>query len=260
MNDPVRLTQLGAVAEITLDRPKVNAIDTATSRALAAAFISVRDDPSIRCAILTGAGRVFSAGWDLKAASAGEHEGLDQGPGGFAGLTELFDLYKPVVAAVNGPAIGGGFELALACDLIVAAEHATFALPEAGLGVMADAGGVQRLPRRLPHHLAMELLLTGRPLTAAEAHHHGLANRIAPGAEVLDVARELAAQIADGAPLTVQAVKQVVLGTEGMPLPQAFAAVRGGLFPLYPAMLRSEDHAEGPRAFAEGRKPIFRGR
>ncbi len=147
MENPIRVDRRGHVLEVTLDRPKANAIDVATSRVMGETFVALRDDPELRVAIITGAGeRFFCAGWDLKAGHEGEHERMDYGPGGFAGLTELWDLDKPVIAAVNGIAFGGGFELALACDLIVAADHAEFAMPEARIGNLADAGGVQRAP------------------------------------------------------------------------------------------------------------------
>jgi crotonobetainyl-CoA hydratase len=262
MSSAVRTMRNGKVLEITLDRPKVNAIDRATSVALGNAFVAFRDDPDLLVAIVTAAGeRIFSAGWDLKAAAfEGENESQDFGPGGFAGLTELFDLNKPVIAAVNGRAIGGGFELVLACDLVVAAAHADFSLPEARVGVVADAGGVQRLPRRLPYALAMELLLTGRSLMAEEALHHGLINAVVPADGVLPEARRLAEIIADGAPLTIQATKELVQGLAGMTVPEAFRSTRERRFPVHARMLESEDHEEGPRAFAEGREPVWKGR
>ena len=168
--DPVTLTAADGILEILFDRPPVNAINADTSRRLGQVFAAFRDDPTLRVAIVTAPGdRIFSAGWDLKAASAmgpAETAALDIGPGGFAGITRMFDLNKPVIAAVNGRAIGGGVELALACDLIVMAEGADFSLPEAARGVVADAGGLQRLPRRLPYHVAMDLLLTGRRMPA----------------------------------------------------------------------------------------------
>src|SRR5262249_36547342 len=160
--------------------------------------------------------RFFSAGWDLKdAASGGE---TDHGPTGFAGLPEIFDLNKPVIAAVNGMAVGGGFELALACDLIVAAEDVEFFLPEAAIGVIPDGGGWLRLPRRLPLGIAMEVMLTGRRLSAAEGLHFGLVNQVVPREQLMSEARALAARIVAAAPLSVMAIKAVVASTYGLPL------------------------------------------
>ncbi len=262
MTDPIRTAEHDGILEIVLDRPKANAIDAATSRRMGEVFVRFRDDPALRVAIITGAGdKIFSAGWDLKAAATGAlSEDSDYGPGGFAGLTELFDLDKPVIAAVNGLAIGGGFELAMACDLIVAAEHAAFALPETQIGVAADAGGLQRLPRQLPYRVALELLLLGRRMPAAEALHHGLINAVAPAGQVMERARDWARMIVDGAPLSVRAIKEVLRDSEKMSVAEAFQAIRERRFPVHAAMLRSEDHAEGPRAFAEKRKPNWKGR
>jgi crotonobetainyl-CoA hydratase len=262
MSDGVRTLCNGPVLEITLDRPKANAIDARMSIALGEIFAGFRDDAALKVAILTGAGeKIFSAGWDLKAAAAqGESESTYQGVGGFAGLTELFDLDKPVIAAVNGTAVGGGFELALACDLIVAVESANFFLPETSVGVVADAGGVQRLPRRLPHCIAMDLLLTGRHMAAREAAHYGLVNYVTSREQLLVRARELAHVIAAGAPLAVRAIKEMVRGMEGMTVEQAMRATRARSFPVYARLLESEDHREGPRAFAEKRQPVWQGR
>jgi len=224
-------------------------------------FAAFRSDDALRVAIVTAQGRLFSAGWDLKAAAErGESESTYQGVGGFAGLTEVFDLDKPVIAAVNGLAVGGGFELALACDLIVAAQGAEFCLPETSVGVVADAGGVQRLPRRLPHAIAMDMLLTGRRMGAAEALHHGLVNYVVPADELMSRARLLARGIAEGAPLSVRAIKEMVRAMETLSVEQAMEATRARRFPTYSRVLKSEDHREGPRAFAEKRKPIWRGR
>lgn len=262
MSDAVLTTEANGVLEITLNRPKANAIDAATSRELGEIFTRLRDDDSLKVAIVAASGdRIFSAGWDLKAAAEqGESESDDYGVGGFAGLTAMFDLDKPVIAAVQGVAIGGGFEIALAADIVVAAEEASFALPETSIGVMADAGGVQRLPRRVPHNVAMDMLLTGRRMDAAEAKHWGLVNYVVPRAELMDKARAIARTIADGAPLSVRAIKQVVRGIEAMSVKDAFAAMQNGTFPTYSQMLTSDDHLEGPRAFAEKRAPVWTGR
>ena len=251
----------GGVLTVTLDRPPANAIDVATSQALYAAFARLESDPSLRVGIVTGAGeRFFCAGWDLKAAAAGEPVDADHGPGGFAGLTQLHGRSKPVIAAVNGLAAGGGFELVLAADLVVAADHAQFSLPEARLGIIPDSGGVLHLPRRLPRPLAVELLLTGRSLPAPEAFDRGLVNQVVAGAELLPAARALAERIASAAPLAVAAVLEVLDATEAGSVPDGFAALRSGQLPRYAAMLVSQDAAEGPAAFAERRAPVWKGR
>ncbi|MFL5737673.1 MAG: enoyl-CoA hydratase-related protein [Actinomycetota bacterium] len=249
----------GGILVVTIDRPKANAIDAATSRELGDAFAAFRDDSALRVAIVTGAGdRFFSAGWDLKAAAAGESE--DFGVGGFAGLTELFRLEKPVIAAVNGLAVGGGFELALACDLVVAVREAEFFLPEVNLGFVPDAGGVLRLPRRVPRAIAMEMLLTGRRMGAEEAARWGLVNRVVDAGAVLDAARELGRAIDAAAPLAIRAVKAVVAATEHLDAETAYGRLRDGSISAYVRMLESEDADEGPRAFAEGRAPVWKGR
>ena len=257
--DPVRTHATDGVLTITLDRPKANAIDVPTSRALYAAFARLQQDPALRVAIVTGSGRFFSAGWDLHAGAAGEAIDADHGPGGFAGLTELFALDKPVIAAVNGLAIGGGFELALAADLIVAAQHAEFALTEVRLGLIPDSGGVLRLPRRLPRAVASELLMTGRRMGAEEAARWGLVNQIVPGEALADAAMALARDIVQGAPLALAALKQVLRATEGQTVEQGYRTLRGGGLPAYAAMLGSEDAREGPQAFAEKRAAVWKG-
>lgn len=257
--EPVRLDAANGVLTITLDRPKANAINVATSLALHAAFARLHEDATLRVAIITGTGRFFSAGWDLNAATEGEAIDANHGPGGFAGLTEFFDLDKPVIAAVNGLAMGGGFELALAADLIVAADTAEFALPEVKLGMLADSGGVLRLPRRLPRVIANELMMTGRRMGAAEAASWGLVNRAVPLAALMDSAQELAAQIVAAAPLPIAALKQVLRATEAQTVEQGYRTLRGAGLPAYKTMLTSEDAKEGPAAFAQKRTPRWRG-
>jgi crotonobetainyl-CoA hydratase len=259
--ESVHTQVVDGVLVVTLDRPSANAVDVATSLALYDAFARLEQDGDLRVGIVTGAGeRFFSAGWDLKAAAAGEAVDADHGPGGFAGLTELFGRTKPVIAAVNGLALGGGLELALAADLVVIAEHAELALPEVRVGVVADSGGLLRLPRRLPEAVARELLLTGRRMTAEEAGRWGLANRVVPAGELMDSALALAAEIRAGAPLAVAAVQEVLCATAGLDVRDGFARMRSGDLPAYRAMLASEDAVEGPRAFSQKRPPEWRGR
>jgi crotonobetainyl-CoA hydratase len=257
----VRMEVEGEVLVVTLDRPKANAIDVATSHALYDAFQRLQQDNALRVAVLTGSGdRFFSAGWDLKAAASGESIEADHGPGGFGGLTEFLGLRKPVIAAVNGLALGGGFELALAADLIAVAEHAEFALPEVTLGMVADSGGVLRLPRRLPRAIAMEMLLTGRRMAAAEAYRWGLVNRVVAASNLIDEAMKLARDICASAPLAVAAVKEITEATVTVDLDEAYRRLRSGHLPSYQAMLGSEDAKEGPLAFVEKRSPRWHGR
>ena len=258
---PVRAQAADGVLTITLDRPKANAVDAPTSRALYDAFARLEADPGLRVGVITGAGeRFFCAGWDLKAAAAGEEIEADHGPGGFAGLTELYDRTKPVIAAVNGLALGGGFELVLAADLVVAAADAEFAFPETGLGIIPDAGGVLRLPRRLPRPLAVELLLTGRRVDAAEALDRGLVNRVVDRGDLAAATAELAARVAAAAPLAAAAVLEVLGATEAGSVEDGYQTMRSGRLSLYPAMLASADAVEGPTAFAERRSPVWKGR
>ncbi|HCV37001.1 MAG: enoyl-CoA hydratase-related protein [Acidimicrobiales bacterium] len=250
----------GAILEVTLDRPRANAIDAETSRGLGRVFAKFRDDPDLRVAIFTSAGeRFFSAGWDLHAAAEGEEFEADYGEGGFGGFTELPERNKPVICAVNGSAVGGGFEIALASELIVAAEHAEFFLPETSLGLIPDAG-VLRLPRILPPVVANEVLYAGRRLGAAEAMHWGLVNAVAPAGQLLQVARDLAERVVSAAPLAVEAAMSATRETGQLALREAFGLLRSGGLEAYERMLVSEDAQEGPRAFTEKRDPVWKGR
>lgn len=260
MTDPVKTERRGAVLEVTLDRPKANAIDAPTSRIMGDVFAEFRDDPELRVAIITGGGeRFFCAGWDLKAAAGGEAPDSDYGVGGFGGLQELPGLNKPVIAAVNGMALGGGFELALSCDLIIASDMAQFALPEIRSGTIADAATV-KLPRRIPYHVAMELLFTGRWMDAAEAHRWGLVNEIVAAAALMSRARELADLLASGPPLVYAAIKEVDRETSHLPVQQAMDMVTGRKLKTIDILYSSDDQLEGARAFAEKRDPVWKGK
>jgi crotonobetainyl-CoA hydratase len=257
---PIRTRREGAVLEVTLDRPKAYAIDLATSRIMGECFRDFRDDPDLRVAIVTGAGeKFFCPGWDLKAAAAGDAVDGDYGVGGFGGLQELRDLNKPVIAAVNGIACGGGLELAISADIILAAEHATFALPEIRSGTVADAASI-KLPKRIPYHIAMELLLTGRWMDAAEAHRWGLVNEVLPAARLMDRAWELARLIASGPPLVYAAIKEIVRDAEGSRFQDTMNRVTRRQLRTVDILYGSEDQKEGARAFAEKRDPVWKGR
>jgi crotonobetainyl-CoA hydratase len=256
----IKTLRTSAILEVTIDRPKANAIDAATSRILGDVFANFRDDPDLRVAILTSTGeKFFCPGWDLKAAAEGEAPDSDYGVGGFGGLQELKGLNKPVICAVNGLAFGGGFEIMLACDIIIAVEHATFALPEINSGTVADAATI-KLPRFIPHHVAMELLFTGRRIDAIEAKHWGIINEIVPAADLMSRARALAAQLADGPPLVYAAIKEIARETQHLPLQQAFDMVTKRKLPTVDKLYSSEDQLEGAKAFAEKRKPIWTGK
>ena len=258
MSDGVRTVKDGAILEIIIDRPKANAIDLAASLRLNQIVTSFRDDHELRIAIITGAGdRFFSPGWDLKAAAAGEESDSEWGVGGFAGLNYPRNLNKPIIAAVNGIACGGGFELVLGTDIIVMEEHARFALPEINVGVLADAGTV-KLRRRIPYHVAVEFLLTGRWMDAAEAKHWGLANHVVPKGESMNKAREIARQLVAGPPLLFPAIKQLLRHTEMVPEHEAFE-LHDSLDAVQ-RVIRSEDLKEGTRAFSEKRTPRWTGR
>ncbi len=260
MSDFVKTEKNGGVLTVTLDRPKANAIDAQTSKEMGIVFAEYRDDPDLRVAILTGGGeKFFSAGWDLSAAEDGEDYMADFGVGGFGGISEMHDLNKPVIAAVNGYACGGGFELALACDLIVASETAQFWLPEPRAGVIADSGCL-RLTHRLPRAVALEMLLTSRRMVADEARKWGLVNLVVPQEEILKEARKLADEIVKAAPLATQATKEVVRNCEMVSIDEGYRILRSGTLDVFERMLKSEDAVEGPRAFAEKRDPVWKGR
>ena len=257
---PLHVTRHGAVLEVVLDRPKANAIDLETSRQMGEVFTEFRDDDDLRVAIITGAGdKFFCPGWDLKAAAGGDAVDGDYGKGGFGGLQELRDLNKPVIAAVNGIACGGGLELALSADIILAADHATFALPEIRSGTVADAASI-KLPKRIPYHIAMEMLLTGRWFDAEEAARWGLVNRILPAAALMEEAHKLAAQLADGPPLVFAAIKEIVREAEDTKFQDAMNRITKSQFATVERLYRSEDQLEGARAFAEKRDPVWKGR
>lgn len=255
-NPPVIIQREGPLTVITLNRPEVhNALNAMAQAALERAFDDFATDPSQWVAIVTGAGsKAFCVGHDLKQqASAQAPVSLAKG---FAGLTARFDLTKPVIGAVNGMAMGGGFELALACDIVIASEHATFALPEPKVGLAALAGGLQRLPRAIGLKRSMGMLLTGRRLSAAEGHAAGFVNEVT--GDVMHTAREWAAQIIACSPLAIRATKDALL--RGLDSPLATAMEELWQYPAMRQMLDSEDAREGPRAFVEKRAPVWKGR
>ena len=260
MNKVITTRREGAILEVTLDRPKANAIDLATSREMGLTFQGFRDDPDLRVAIMRTAGeKFFSVGWDLKAAANGDAVDGDYGVGGFGGLQELRDLNKPVIACVSGMAVGGGFELAMSCDLIYASAHSSFALPEIKAGTLADAATV-KLPKRIPYHVAMDLLFTGRWMDAAEAQRWGLVNEVLPAEKLEDRVWEVARLLADGPPLVFAAIKEVAREAESMGFQEAMNWITKRKSRTVDMLYGSEDNQEGFKAFAEKRAPVWKGR
>ena len=266
MDEQVKVTREGKVLVVVLDRPKANAIDLDTSKKLGEAFVMLRDDPDLLVGIITGGGeKIFSAGWDLKSLDQGEMQTNnwwedDYGPGGFAGITEFWNLNKPIIGALNGLVIGGGFELALACDLLIAAEHVEFALPELPLGLIPDAGAVQRLPRRLPYNKAVEMFLMGERMSAQDAASYGLVNKVVPADQLMETAMAWANKLTKVAPMALQSVKEVLRAIDGESIRQSFDTMRSADLPMYRKVLASEDAEEGVSAFVEKRDADFKGR
>jgi enoyl-CoA hydratase/carnithine racemase len=250
------------ITTVTINRPeRMNALHPYATIEMSKAFDAFQEDPDQWVAIVTGAGeKAFCAGNDLKwqAENGGEkvRELRREAKGGFGGLHLRTQCFKPIIAAVNGFALGGGFEIVLSCDIVIAAENASFGLPEPRVGLMAGAGGVHRLPRQIPYHIAMGVILAGKRLSAADALHYGMANEVVAPSQLLQTAHDWAKEIIKGAPLSVQASKEAsVTGLAGS-LDSALVST----FPINARMLTTEDYVEGPRAFAEKRAPNWNGR
>ena len=260
MTTSIKTKISGSILEVTLDRPKANAIDLQTSKIMGEVFAKFRDDPDLRVAILTSSGdKFFCAGWDLKAAADGEAVDGDYGVGGFGGIQELPNLNKPIIAAVNGIACGGGLELAMSADIIIASEGSTFALPEILSGTVADAASI-KLPKRIPYHIAMELLFTGRWFDVNEAYKWGLINEIVPKEELLFRAWKLAETLASGPPLVYAAIKEIVREAENQSFFETMKKITSRQLKAVDKLYSSEDQLEGARAFSEKRLPVWKGK
>lgn len=259
MSEFLKVTRNGQILEIVLDRPKANTLDAPLSREMGRLFAEFRDDPELRVAILTGAGQKFySAGWDLNAVAEGEDYLEDFGEGGFGGFPEMTDLLKPVICAVNGLAVGAGFEMLTRADFVIAADHAEFMLPEIRIGMCPDIGTFL-FPKMFPRQKAFEILMTGRRIKAVELEALGMINQVVPADRLMDEARALAGELCLAAPLALAAIKEAVHLTEDMTFQQSYAALRSRKWPAFMKMLASSDAREGAKAFVEKRKPAWRG-
>lgn len=258
----VQLHRDREVLEIRMVKPKVNSICRRFSRCMERAGLYLQNDPDLRVGILSsGSGKAFSAGLDFREATSGSERGPGAKEGGFGGITTLWTLKKPLIAAINAPAIGGGLELALSCDILLMADEAYLQLPELQRGLLPDGGGLQRLPRRIPYHVATAMIWTGEPMSAAEAHRWGLVYRTAPRDQLMSLAWQVAHSVAKSAPLAQQALKEALRAVDGQSDREAMTlrADSKGDLENFRRMLTSKDIIEGQRAFLEKREPRWVG-
>ncbi|MBL6782137.1 MAG: crotonobetainyl-CoA hydratase [Alphaproteobacteria bacterium] len=259
MSEVIKTSRKNGIFHVILDRPKANAIDLKTSIAMGEVFKTFRDDPELRVAIVSTAGeKFFCAGWDLKAAADGDAVDGDYGVGGFGGLQEMRDMNKPIIAAVEGMAVGGGFELALSCDLIYCTNESRFALPEIKAGTLADAATI-KLPKRIPYHVAMEMLFLGRWMSAEEAKHHGLVNDVLAADQLMDHVWQVAEMLASGPPLVFASIKEVVRAAEDSSFQDMMNRITKRQLKTVDILYDSDDNLEGAKAFAEKRDPVWKG-